>query len=70
MMYWVTLAKCFNGEDGAQKCAIIKWKWFLQEPVTRDVQKGVHKQEASFSLGLTLRPPEDPLGPLVTWVVP
>ena len=44
---WVWSEKHANGESSAQKCSIIKWRWFVQEYATRRMQKvaqWIHKQ--------------------------
>lgn len=47
IMIQVMLEKQANKEGSAQKCSLIKWKWFVQEYATRGIQGGtlcIHKQ--------------------------
>lgn len=63
--------KCSNREGSAQKIFIIKWKWFIQDHATWELQSGApHQQGASFRLGQTLELHEKLLDPTDTWTVP
>lgn len=69
-MSQVMLEKYSNGDDGAQKVSILKWKWFIQDHTTQGMQGGdILKQGASFPLGLTLELCEELLVSVVTWTV-
>lgn len=63
--------KCSNKDGSGQKIFIIKWKWFIQDHATWELQRGVtHQQGASFRLGQTLELHEKLLDPTDTWTVP
>lgn len=65
------LEKHSNGDHSSKKISIIKWKWFTQNHSTLRREGGdIHKQRASFPLGLTLGLCEEPPHPVITWTVP